>query len=75
MVSACFGMLLIIMHKLNVFDRRDSYLIDRVLDHVLDSIFIQWIQIAHYRFYHFIRYVVKPQTRANFCDNLEKICF
>ena len=50
MVSACFGMLLIIMHKLNVFDRRDSYLIDRALDHVLDSIFIPWIQIAHYQF-------------------------
>ena len=67
-------MLLVIMHELDIFDRRDICLLNRALDHVPDGIFIPRIQIAHYRFYHFIRYVIKPQTCADFRDNPEEVC-
>jgi hypothetical protein len=32
LVSSCLGMLLVIMHELDIFDRRDIHLLNRALD-------------------------------------------
>jgi hypothetical protein len=58
-------MLLVVMHELNIFDRRNFQLIDRGLDHLADGIFIARIQITHYLFYQFIGGMVEPQTQAD----------